>query len=52
MVLIYPNNGLKIFLPKESISKQNQIVAKAYHNNNNEKLYWFLDEDYLGTTKN
>jgi penicillin-binding protein 1C len=52
MDLIYPNNGLKIFLPKESSSRQNQIIAKAYHNNKNEKLYWFLDENYLGITKN
>jgi penicillin-binding protein 1C len=49
--IIYPYDGLKIFLPKESTDKQNDLIAKAYHREKGAKLYWFLDEDYKTETK-
>lgn len=48
--IIYPYDGLKIFLPKESVDKQNDLIAKAYHREKGAKLYWFLDEDYKTET--
>jgi penicillin-binding protein 1C len=50
--IIYPQNDIKIFLPKESESKTNQLVAQAYHGQNGAVLYWFLDGQYFATTKN
>lgn len=49
--IIYPQDGLKIFLPKEQIDQQNQLVLKAYHREKDAILYWFLDEQYIKTTK-
>ncbi|MBK9734774.1 MAG: penicillin-binding protein 1C [Saprospiraceae bacterium] len=50
--IIYPNDGLKIFLPKESLDKQNELIAKAYHNEPNTDVYWFVDDKYMLNTKN
>ncbi len=48
--IIYPNDGLKIFLPKESLEKQNDLIVKAYHREKDAKLYWFVDNDYKTVT--
>ena len=48
--IIYPYDGLKIFLPKESIDKQNDLIVKAYHREKDAKLYWFVDNDYKTLT--
>ncbi|MFZ1748950.1 MAG: penicillin-binding protein 1C [Saprospiraceae bacterium] len=49
--IIYPYDDLKIFLPKEKIDKLNELVVKAYHREKNAKLYWFLDDLYINTTR-
>ena len=48
--IIYPNANLKIFLPKESEVKINQLIAKAYTTNNQSSIFWFLDDQFLKTT--
>ncbi|MCZ2337991.1 MAG: penicillin-binding protein 1C [Chitinophagales bacterium] len=50
--IIYPNQGVKVFLPKESVSKQQDIVMKAYHRDDKAVLYWFVNDQYIGTTNN
>lgn len=48
--IIYPEENHKIFLPKTSEKKQNQLICKAYHFDNDAKLYWFIDEKFVSTT--
>ena len=48
--IIYPQEGLKIFLPKENAGKQNELIAKAYHRDGNAKLFWFIDSDFKTST--
>jgi len=48
--VVYPLDGLKIFLPKETTDKQNVLIAKAYHRNKDAQLYWFIDDIYIKTT--
>jgi penicillin-binding protein 1C len=48
--IIYPEPGMKIFLPKDAPDIQNQLVAKAYHNDVGGRLYWFLNQEALCVT--
>ncbi|MBK9256179.1 MAG: penicillin-binding protein 1C [Saprospiraceae bacterium] len=48
--IIYPQNGLKIFLPKDSEVRKNNLIAKAYHPNKDATLYWFYDDNHVCTT--
>jgi len=48
--IIYPYDGLKIFLPRESTEKQNDLVFKAYHRQKDASLFWFIDSEYKMTT--
>ncbi len=48
--IIYPQEGLKIFLPKQNAGKQNELIAKAYHRNEDAKLFWFIDSDFKTST--
>lgn len=48
--IIYPYDGLKIFLPRESAQKQNDLVFKAYHRQKDANLFWFIDSEYKTTT--
>lgn len=50
--IIYPQNGLKVFLPKEKIDLQNDLIVKAYHREKDSQLFWFLDDKYVNITKN
>jgi len=50
--IIYPNDGLKIFLPKESAEKQNELIVKAYHREKDARIFWFVDDDYKKVTSN
>lgn len=42
--LIYPNEGVKIFVPKGENGQSGSILAKAHHSIADSKLYWFLDD--------
>jgi penicillin-binding protein 1C len=42
--IIYPQEGMKIFLPREKQEERNQLIAKAYHQQPDARIYWFIDE--------
>lgn len=50
--IIYPNNGLKIFLPKEKTATINDLVVKAYHRDPRATLFWFLDDVHVKNSEN
>jgi penicillin-binding protein 1C len=51
MEFIYPTSGVKIFIPRDQSGLQTRIIPEVAHRNPSRKLFWHLDEKYIGTTK-
>lgn len=51
MEIIYPNEGSTLYIPIELDGERGQTVLKATHRNRRERLYWHLDDEYLGATE-
>ncbi|WP_246113302.1 penicillin-binding protein 1C [Segetibacter aerophilus] len=51
MEMIYPEPNAVIYVPMEVTGQKGRTVFKATHRNANEKLYWHLDDNYVGTTQ-
>jgi penicillin-binding protein 1C len=49
--IIYPDNNVTIYIPVELSGNTGSSVFTATHKNNMAKLYWHLDEDFIGTTE-
>lgn len=52
MDFIYPKTNNSIFLPKDFNGETNDLILKIAHSKPESSVYWYLDEQYLGTTKN
>jgi penicillin-binding protein 1C len=50
MELIYPQQGIKIFVPKEINGEKGKTVFTATHTNNNAKIFWMIDNEFVSTT--
>jgi penicillin-binding protein 1C len=51
MEMIYPEPNAIIYVPMEISGQKGRTVFKATHRSANEKLYWHLDDNYVGTTQ-
>lgn len=51
MQFIYPKDINVIFLPKDFSGKTNDLILKIAHSKPESLVYWYLDETFLGTTK-
>ncbi|TXD50143.1 penicillin-binding protein 1C [Polaribacter sp. IC073] len=51
MKFIYPTEKSTIFLPKGFDGKKNEIILKVAHSNSEATLFWYVNDTYLGTTK-
>ena len=51
MEFIYPTAGIKIFIPRDQSGLLTRVIAEVAHRNPSKKLFWHLDEKYLGTTR-
>ena len=51
MQFIYPKAGSTIFLPKDFDGKTNDLIVKIAHSKPEQTLFWYLDEKFIGTTK-
>jgi penicillin-binding protein 1C len=49
--LIYPNELLKIYVPREIDGSPGKTIFEAAHRLSNVTLFWHLDEDFLAQTK-
>ena len=49
--LIYPKNGIQVFIPKDFGEKQQKIVCKAVDQNPGAIVYWHLDNDFVKMTR-
>lgn len=54
MQFIYPPpaGNAKVFIPKDFTGKQSAVVFKVSHRNPSTKLFWHLDNVYIGSTEN
>jgi len=51
MDFIYPKRNNSIFLPKDFDGDINDLVLKIAHSKPETNVYWYLDETYVGATK-
>lgn len=49
--IIYPQNEAQIIIPIELNGEKGKTVFTATHKIGNAKLYWHLDNDFIGTTQ-
>lgn len=52
MQLIYPLDPSRVFLPREVDGLREKIVLRAAHLDPGARIYWHLDDRYLGETTN
>lgn len=48
---IYPKENNTIFLPKDFDGKTNELILKIAHSKPETTVFWYLDETFMGTTK-
>ncbi|MDT0558180.1 penicillin-binding protein 1C [Ichthyenterobacterium sp. W332] len=48
---IYPKANSTIFLPKDFDGTTNELILKLAHSKPEEDVFWYLDNTFLGTTK-
>jgi len=51
MEFIYPSPGIRIFIPRDQTGMQTRIIPEIVHRNPAKKIFWHLDEKYIGTTR-
>lgn len=51
MDFIYPKDDSKVYLTKDFNGELQPIVLKAAHTRANARLFWYLDDQYLGETQ-
>lgn len=51
MQFIYPKENNTIFLPKDFDGRTNNLILKIAHSKPETMVYWYLDETFMGTTK-
>ncbi len=48
--IVYPVNGIKIFIPRDFGGEHEKIVLSAKHQHPSMHLFWYLDGDLIGET--
>ncbi len=51
MDLIYPKNNAVIYIPIEFDGRRGKVIFTAAHRNPSTKIYWHIDENFIGITK-
>lgn len=51
MEFIYPNQESTIYLPKDFNGNTNNLILKIAHSKPELRLYWYIDNEFIGTTK-
>lgn len=47
---VYPLYQDKIYLPKGLNQNQQELIAQVYHRQEEARLFWYIDKQYLGVT--
>lgn len=48
--IIYPEENAKIYVPLEISGERGKTIFTATDRNSNAKLFWHLDDTFIGTT--
>jgi penicillin-binding protein 1C len=48
--LVYPKDKSFIYIPIELNEERGKVIFEAIHRNSTERIFWHLDEHYLGET--
>ncbi len=51
MEIVYPRDGFSIYVPVVETGEQSRCILKATHKNPTATLFWHLDGEYIGATK-
>lgn len=51
MAIIYPKEGLKLFVPKNLDGTLSKTIFEVAHSRASAEIYWYLDQEYLGMTQ-
>lgn len=51
MELLYPRGPAKIYVPVDLDARRGRTVFEAVHRDPAARVYWHLDQEYLGTTR-
>ena len=51
MELIYPREMNRIFIPRQLDGTPGEVVFELAHRNPQTEVHWFVDQEYLGSTK-
>lgn len=51
LAILYPTANEKIFLPNALSGEKQRLVCEASHVRHKDKLFWHLNEEYLGVTE-
>ncbi len=51
MDMIYPKNNAVVYIPLQLDGKRGNIIFNATHRNQGVKIYWHIDEEFIGTTQ-
>jgi len=51
MEFIYPTSGIKIFIPRDQTGMLTRVITEVVHRNPSKKIFWHLDQTYIGTTR-
>ncbi len=49
--MIYPQPGVRVFLPKDFGGRQEKIVFEAVHRQPSACVYWHVDDQYIGMSR-
>jgi penicillin-binding protein 1C len=49
--IIYPEQNAKIYVPVEITGEKGRTIFTATHKNNNAKLFWHVDNNFIGITE-
>jgi len=48
--IVYPNNNSEIYVPVDIDGNLSSTIFEAVHRDKNMKVFWYIDETYMGTT--
>ncbi|MCB0284529.1 MAG: hypothetical protein KDF60_18235, partial [Calditrichaeota bacterium] len=48
--IIYPTENARLWIPREYGGAYQKVTCKAAHRHSSVKLFWYLDDFYLGET--
>lgn len=51
MAFIYPQSNAHVYLPKQLDGSDGEITFELAHSNSNATIFWHIDSEYLGTTR-